>query len=193
MAWLTNTDVMFQKGILVLLFCFWPLSAAIGGSIDEDTNLRTDLLEFDNQVDATITGSIAKGTEQLSYCLNISDLATETRHAILTKRLLVLEAQVDSKLDELAGQIEILKTWTKKREDFIAKANESLVQIFQSMRPDAAALQLTEVGTGMAAAIISKLEPKYSSAILTEMKPEDAAKIAMVLTKALANNDKTTN
>ncbi|MEM8649947.1 MAG: MotE family protein [Pseudomonadota bacterium] len=140
-------------------------------------------------IDYTVTGSVTKEEEKepekLSYCVNIHEDAKEARSAILKERLIALEMNVDDKLEKLEKRIAVLKKWTKKREDFLVAANESLVQIFQNMRPDAAALQFTEMGPGMAAAIISKLEPKYSSAILTEMKPSDAAKIALVLTNLM--------
>ena len=139
----------------------------------------------DPGIDYTVTGSVTKEPERQNYCVNIHDDAKEARSAILKERLLALETNVDSKLEKLEKRIKVLKKWTKKREDFLVAANDSLVQIFQNMRPDAAALQFTEMGPGMAAAIISKLEPKYSSAILTEMKPSDAAKIALVLTNLM--------
>ena len=112
---------------------------------------------------------------------------------ILTDRLNALQAEVDDKLVMLEKRVAELRTWTERREKFLTRANESLIQIFQKMPPDAAALQLTEVGPGMAAAIISKLQPKYSSAIMTEMKPADAAKIAMVLTNAIGEKRKEGN
>ena len=144
-------------------------------------------------IDRTVTGSIRKEPELLSYCLNIHDDAREARTAILTQRLNTVETGVDEKLVQLEERIAELREWTQKREAFLVKANDSLVQIFQTMRPDAAALQLTEVGPAMAAAIISKLQPKYSSAIMTEMKPADAAKVAMVLTNALGKRGKLVN
>ena len=84
-----------------------------------------------------------------------------------------------------------LQGWVQKRERFLSSANDSLVEIFQVMRSDAAALQLSEVGPAMAASIIAKLEPKYSSAIMAEMKPDEAAKITMILTNSLATDEQT--
>lgn len=143
----------------------------------------------DSDIDYETTGSVSRRPSGESYCINILDEAKETRNAILTERLTELETQVDRKLDLMAERIAVLRTWTEKREKFLEKTNDSLVQIFQSMRPDAAASQLTEIGPAMSASIIAKLEPKYSSAILTEMKASDAAQITMVLTKLAAQND----
>ena len=54
------------------------------------------------------------------------------------------------------------------------------------LEPRCLAIKL--LGPVLAASIIFKLEPKISSAILTEMKPTDAAKIATVLTSAVEAN-----
>ena len=132
-----------------------------------------------------ITNSVMKESEILSYCFNVADAATETRNAILTERLAAIEKRVDGKLGKLAERIDELRKWTERRERFLKSGNAALVKIFQSMKPDAAALQLTELGPVTAAAIIIKLEPKVSSAILTEMKPAEAAKVATVLTSAI--------
>ena len=186
------------------------LSGLIAGSADHafaasknnSLPIRVDILKdrLEQPIDEVVTGSVKKGetvvtgsvlkeNELLNYCFNISDAAVEARNSVLKDKLEKIETRVDKKLSKLAKRIKILKTWSKKREAFLENANDSLVQIFQTMRPDAAALQMTELGPGLASAIIAKLEPKYSSAILTEMKPTDAAKIAMVLTSAMDRDD----
>lgn len=161
----------------------------------EPQSLRIDILrsQLDQPVDNIVTGSVLKENELLNYCYHISDVATEARNSVLKKKLEEVETRVAEKLDQLAVRINTMKKWSAKREEFLESANDSLVQIFQSMRPDAAASQLTELGPGIAASIIAKLEPKYSSAILAEMKPQDAAKITMVLTSALEVDETKTN
>ena len=140
-------------------------------------------------VDPIVVGAIGANSEVKKYCINILDEAKEARHALLAERLADMQASADLKLDELDERIAVLKNWMQKREQFLANAKDSLVQIFQTMRPDSAAQQLTEMDTVLSAAIIAKLEPKYSSAILAEMAPEDAAKIAMMLTHAVSLDD----
>lgn len=147
--------------------------------------VKVDTLKLNDDDDNLVTGSVMREGKMLSYCINISDAATETRNSILLKNLNTVEARIDKKLEILAIQMEELKSWTMRREKFLKTGNESIVNIFQSMRADAAALQLTELGPVLAASIILKLEPKKSSAILTEMKPADAAKVATVLTSAV--------
>ena len=158
---------------------------------ENDQNLpeKIDVLQMDQLDTDLITGSIMRDNKMLSYCINISDAATETRNSILRKNLTSIESKVEGKLDILATRIAELRSWTLRREKFLKTGNESIISIFQTMRADAAALQLTELGPVVAASIIFKLEPKISSAILTEMKPADAAKITTVLTSAVKEND----
>lgn len=140
----------------------------------------------------SITKSIIRDSEMLSYCINISDIASEARNSILKKKLESIELDVDKKLLTLATKIAELQKWSKKRDEFLENVSESLVKIFENMRPDAAALQFEEIGPIISSAIILKLDPKISSAILTEMSPTDAAKVAIILTSALeVKNEKT--
>ena len=91
----------------------------------------------------------------------------------------------------MSKRIAELKNWVKQREEFLDRTNKSLVEIFQTMRSDAAASQLTEIGPALPASIIANLEPKYSSAILAEMKATDAAKITMILTNSMVTDEQT--
>ena len=150
---------------------------------------KIDTLQMDSADDNLITGSVMREGKMLSYCINISDAATETRNSILRKELKVIESRIDKKLEKLAVRIKELRSWTLRRENFLKTGNESIINIFQSMRADAAASQLTELGPVLAASIIFKLEPKTSSAILTEMKPKIAAKITTVLTSAVESDE----
>ena len=154
----------------------------------EGPDLRAEFQARDQLLDPLVTGSISDREETFKYCLNISDAAAETRNAVVANQLRELSKEVDEKLDILDGRIAELRKWMEMRQTFLDSADDSLVKIFQAMRPDAAALQLTEVGPGMAAAIISKLSPKSSSAIMAEMKPADAAKITLVLTNAMVTD-----
>lgn len=176
--------------MLLTQFCFLT---AIAEEHNQGRKLRLDNFRFSKELDELKTGATIKDNELLKYCLNISDAASEARTSILKGQLETVEKQVDEKLDILARRIEILKVWTGRREVFLERANKSVVEIFQAMRPDAAASQLTELGPIISAAIIAKLEPKNSSAILTEMKPIEAAKITSILTSSMAKDDNVAN
>lgn len=182
--------IQLLGGLLSLFLVTVPVSSVAD---DEDLlsaeQLRDAFLGSKAGIDTMPVGAIPKTNEINKYCVNIFDHAKEARHAVLMKRLKMMQSTVDEKLEEMEGRIVELKTWTEKRENFLAKANDSLVQIFQTMRSDAAASQLTEMGPVMSAAIIVRLEPKFSGAILAEMEPDVAAKVTMVLTDAVAVDD----
>lgn len=168
--------------------------------------LRIDILatENPNLIDALTTGSVKKEMEiddfvvgaavmnnndMLSYCVNISDAATEARNSILQKMMEETEVKIGEKLTMLEAKTGVLKEWVNRRDMFMKQASKSLVTIFETMRPDAAASQIAELKVGLAAAIILKLQPKTSSAIMTEIPPKHAAKITAMLTSAIDISD----
>jgi flagellar motility protein MotE (MotC chaperone) len=73
------------------------------------------------------------------------------------------------------------EVWLKRRDEFIDKAEDSLVGIISKMRPDAAAAQMALLGDEAAAALLLKLNPRVSSVILNEMPPEKSSKLARVI------------
>ena len=176
-----------KTGFVAILMAGSAAEPAWAEEVDLITaeELRAMFLGDDVGVDTFTTGAIPKVDEVNKYCIGIFNEAKEARHAVLTNRLKKMKTSVNEKLDEMEIRITELREWTEKREQFLSQAKDSLIQIFQSMRPDAAASQLTEMGPVMSAAIIAKLDPKISSAILSEMDAEDAAKITLVLTDAV--------
>lgn len=163
----------------------------VTGAVEKKTDAKKKKKAVDTgPAPAALRSSVASEHELNSYCYNISDSAVEARSAVLKDQLETVEKQVDEKLVLLEQKTSELKKWMIKRESFVNKVNNSVVQIFQAMRPDAAASQFAELGPVVAASIISQLPPKSSSAILTEMSPVDAAEVAMVLTSALEGGKK---
>lgn len=118
------------------------------------------------------------------YCSNIMDATTAAQIAQQTRNLEKAQKQVDDRLGLLAEKADVLKKWIKLREDFTARATESLVQIYSKMKPDAAAPQLAAMDEMVAAAIMSKLTPKASSLIMTEMEVAKAARLSAVIAGA---------
>jgi len=74
--------------------------------------------------------------------------------------------------------------WLRRRNEVLEKADETVVSIYARMRPDAAALQLTNMNEEIAAAVIARLNPRVASAVLNEMEPARAAQLANVITDA---------
>ncbi len=118
------------------------------------------------------------------YCSSIMETATAAQIAQQTRNLEKAQKQLDDRIAVLAEKAEVLKSWIKLREDFAARATENLVQIYSKMKPDAAAAQIAAMDEMIAAAVVSKLTPKVSSLIMTEMAAEKAARLSAVIAGA---------
>lgn len=121
------------------------------------------------------------GQEIDRYCTNINDKAADARYSMQTRELQQLRADVDSRIQELEAKRQEYEVWLKRRDEFIDKAQDSLVGIISKMRPDAAAAQMALLGDEAAAALLLKLNPRVSSVILNEMPAEKSSKLARVI------------
>lgn len=115
------------------------------------------------------------------YCTNITDKATDARYAMQTRELAQLRADIDSRIEQLDAKRKEYEVWLKRRDEFIDKAEDSLVGIISKMRPDAAAAQMALLGDEAAAALLLKLNPRVSSVILNEMPAEKSSRLARVI------------
>jgi flagellar motility protein MotE (MotC chaperone) len=111
------------------------------------------------------------------YCSNIGNLAADARIAWQMKRLGELDAQVKQRIAELEAKEAESKEWIGKREELMKKAEEGVVAIYAKMQPEAAAAQMGVMEDSTAAALLTKLNPRVSSAILNEMDAGKAAKL----------------
>lgn len=118
------------------------------------------------------------------FCGNIDDQAADARYALQAKQLTELKADVEERMQALEEKRREYEMWLKRRDEFVSKAQDSLVDIISKMKPDAAAAQMALIGDEAAAALILKLNPRASSIILNEMPPEKAAKLARVIVGA---------
>ncbi|WP_040853452.1 MotE family protein [Phyllobacterium sp. YR531] len=121
------------------------------------------------------------GQEIDRYCTNITDKAADARYAMQTRELQQLREDIDSRIELLDAKRQEYEVWLKRRDEFIDKAEDSLVGIISKMRPDAAAAQMALLGDEAAAALLLKLNPRVSSVILNEMPPEKSSKLARVI------------
>ncbi|MGH6761696.1 MAG: MotE family protein [Phyllobacterium sp.] len=126
----------------------------------------------------------AAGQEIDRYCTNISDAAADARHALQVQELEQLRGDIDTRIARLEEKRKDYETWLKRRDEFIDKAEDSLVDIISKMRPDAAAAQMAMLGDEAAAAILLKLNPRVSSVILNEMAADKSARLARVIVGA---------
>lgn len=115
------------------------------------------------------------------FCGNIDNQASDARYALQAKQLTELKADVEERMRALEEKRKEYEMWLKRRDEFVSKTQDSLVDIISKMKPDAAAAQMSLIGDEAAAALILKLNPRVSSIILNEMPPEKAAKLARVI------------
>lgn len=118
------------------------------------------------------------------YCTNIADAASDARFALQKQALADMEKEIEGRLRVLEAKRAEYEEWLRRRNEVLEKADETIVMIYSRMRPDAAALQLTNMDEEIAAAVIAKLNPRAASAVLNEMDPGRAAQLANVITDA---------
>lgn len=123
------------------------------------------------------------------YCDNIRDKAAEARFESQMAQLDEMAQHVEERVRAMTAQSKELQDWLAKREGFSQKATAHLVGIFSSMRSEAASEQLSRLSGETAAAILLKLDQKVASAILNDMPPEKAAKLAAILVDASRRGD----
>jgi flagellar motility protein MotE (MotC chaperone) len=119
-----------------------------------------------------------------SYCINIADAAADARIAWQKAKLEKAEQELRKRIAALEAKEAEYKVWLKRRDEFSEKANETLVQIYARMEPDAAAPQLIAMDEETAAAVLTKLDPRNASAILNEMQPDKAARLTSTIAGA---------
>ncbi|CAM1628855.1 unnamed protein product [Bartonella apihabitans] len=132
----------------------------------------------------TLPSANASQDEIEKFCGNIDSQAADARFELQSQQLQQLRMQIDDRIKVLEEKRQEYENWLNKRNEFLAKAQDSLVNIISKMRPDAAAAQLALVDDFAAAAIMLKLTPRISSAIMNELPPEKSANLTKVLVSA---------
>jgi flagellar motility protein MotE (MotC chaperone) len=128
------------------------------------------------------------------FCTNIADAARDQRYLLQKQELEKLQADVDSRMKTLEERTAEYQDWLKRRNDFLARAQVGLVDIFKTMKPDAAAPQLEQMHMEIAAAIIMQLPARQSALFLAEMDPQKAGMISTIISSASnPNTSKTPN
>jgi flagellar motility protein MotE (MotC chaperone) len=133
---------------------------------------------------ATGAPAAEAGTEVERFCSNIADAARDRRYAMQAKELERLKAEIDERIKALETKRLDYEQWLKRRDDFLARAEDNVVKIYAKMKPDAAAERLAEVKIELAAGILMKLDPRQASTILNEMDSRAAATITGVMASA---------
>lgn len=126
----------------------------------------------------------ADATVRDRYCASIADAAAEARIAWQTRTLADLEAQIEARIAQLKAERAKYEVWLRRREEFLKKAEESVVAIYSRMSPDAAAPQLAVLEDETAASVLARLKPRNAGAILSEMDPRRAAQLTAFIAGA---------
>jgi flagellar motility protein MotE (MotC chaperone) len=123
-------------------------------------------------------------TKANQYCESIADAAADARYELQKQSLAKMEQEIEARIKVLEAKRAEYEKWLERRNEVLAKADESVVAIYSKMRPDASAVQLTNMDEQIAAAILTRLNPRIASAVFNEMEPAKAAQIANVMTDA---------
>jgi len=123
------------------------------------------------------------------FCSNIADAARDRRYSLQAQELKQLQAGIDQRMKALEDKRAEYEQWLKRREVFLARAEDSVVKIYAGMKPDAAAERLAMVNVDLAAAILLKLDPRKASVILNEMDQKSAAALTGIMASAARRVD----
>jgi flagellar motility protein MotE (MotC chaperone) len=135
----------------------------------------------DSKPDATPPAADDVNANAAAYCKNIANQAADARYARQAESLAAMTKALDDRIAALEAKRADYEKWVARREDFLKRADESVVAIYSQMRPDAAAQQIAVMDQEAAAAILSKLQPRTASAILNEMDAATAARLTNVM------------
>lgn len=125
--------------------------------------------------------SATPDNEVALFCSNVADSAVDARLAWQLKELEKAENQLRERIAEVEAKRAEYEKWMELRDEFLKKAEASVIEIYSRMKPEAAATQIAGMADETAAAVLAKLSPRSSSAIFNEMDLARAAHLADLL------------
>jgi flagellar motility protein MotE (MotC chaperone) len=134
-------------------------------------------------------GKAPDESEIQRFCSNIADAARDRRYALQAEELKQLQAGIDERMKALEAKKTEYEEWLKRREVFLARAEDGVVKIYAGMKPDAAAERLAMVNAELAAAILMKLDSRKAGVILNEMDQKAAATLTGIMASAARRVD----
>lgn len=141
---------------------------------------------------AEATGPLGPDSDAVQFCANIVDAAKDARFAWEARTLKDLKEQVEAATTALETKRAELEEWTKRRDEFQKLAEQSVIEIYAKMRPEAAAAQLAALDGRTAAAVLMKLKSRTASAILAEMDTPQAVSLAQLMSGGGESEEKDT-
>ncbi|TIO04020.1 MAG: hypothetical protein E5X96_15870, partial [Mesorhizobium sp.] len=79
-------------------------------------------------------GKARDESEIQRFCSNIADAARDRRYALQAEELEQLQAGIDERMKALETKRAEYEQWLKRREVFLARAEESVVKIYAGMK-----------------------------------------------------------
>jgi flagellar motility protein MotE (MotC chaperone) len=125
--------------------------------------------------------TVPADNEVALFCSNVADPAVDARLAWQLKELERAESLLRERIAEVETKRAEYEKWMALRDEFLKKAEASVVEIYSRMKPEAAATQIAGMSDETAAAVLAKLSPRSSSAIFNEMDTARAAHLADLL------------
>jgi flagellar motility protein MotE (MotC chaperone) len=139
---------------------------------------------------ASVSTEAAKEQSEIErFCGNIADAARDRRYAMQAAELKALQAELDKRIKTLEDKKVEYEEWLKRREEFLAQAEDNVVKIYARMKPDAAAERLSELQAELAAGILMKLDSRKAGTILNEMDKKAAATLTGIMAAASRRED----
>ena len=126
-------------------------------------------------------GEAKPASDVEKFCANIADVARDARFAWEAKTLKDLKAEIEAATAALEAKQAELQELLTRREEFRKLAQQTVVDIYSRMRPEAAAAQLAALDESTAAAVLIKLNSRTASAILGEMDIPRAVSLAQLI------------
>jgi flagellar motility protein MotE (MotC chaperone) len=120
-------------------------------------------------------------SDAAKFCANIVDAASDARFAWEAKILKDLKAEIETATADLEKKRTELQDSLARRDEFQKLAEQSVVDIYAKMRPEAAAAQLAALDERVAAAVLIKLNSRAASTILAEMDVPRAVSLAQLI------------
>ncbi|GLR85189.1 MotE family protein [Bradyrhizobium iriomotense] len=123
----------------------------------------------------------ASENDVAQFCSSVADPAVDARLAWQLKELEKAENLLRERIAEVEAKRVEYEKWMALRDEFLKKAEASVVEIYSRMKPESAATQIASMADETAAAVLAKLSPRSSSAIFNEMDTARAAHLADLL------------
>ena len=182
-----RSDIIFGAGFCIVLGALLFSGAPALAQASPQASLQAGL-DTTNASPQTIS---AIDADVRRFCSNIADAARDRRYALQQAELETLQKDIDARIATLEQKRAEYEEWLTRRNDFLAKAEDNLVDIYSRMRPDAAAERLAEVHVELAAGILMKLQARQAGIILNEMDSKAAATLTSIMASAARAQDPT--